>query len=262
MKFKNVFANSLFVGSIKIAKANAAIISQMILFDVLFVAAFYSLLKLLKYLYQNVIFSMVSSSIFLYIVFSLLYYLAMLFVYIFFKYCVLDLMKSLFKKGKFSFNRLGQFYMLNIVIAGIFFAIMLVLNYILVSVRQDYAPYIFIFLATPYILFLYIVVNISHSVFSQGSFEKSVKDGFGFVFSKINSYRETILAIIIFAVALWLVMNIVNYISINFASKNYKLYLSLYPYLKQAIAVLAGAAFYFVLFINRISFYRIFGQKS
>ena len=166
------------------------------------------------------------------------------------------MVNSIFEKTEFSFKRLAQFYSLNIIIAGIFFAVMLIANFILTSIKQTYAPFVFIFMAIPFLLFLYVIINISHSLFYEGaSIKDSIKKGFKITFTKMKIYRETILVMILLALILWLLFFGSGYLIRILASKNYNLYLSTYSYFKQAAIIAFDLAFYLIILINRITFY-------
>ena len=257
MKLKNLIRDTLFVKSLKLIKSNFGKIGMMVLFDILFILSYFSLKKIFEYFSQPLN-PVISSSVFAFFVFSSVYYLAILFVYSFFKYSILDFIKSLFGQSKFSFNRLLNFYLLNAIIAAIFFALVLLLNYILISIKQNYAPYVFVFLVVPYILFLYVIINISHSLFYEGcSIKNSIKAAFSMAFAKIKSYRETILVIIFCAFALLILFLAFDYLIRTITSKNYSSYLSIYQYFKQAAVVVLDAVFYFILLTNRISFYNL-----
>ena len=183
MKLKNIFKNSLFLDSFKLAKSNPSKLGMMILFDGLFLISFFILLKFFKYVAGILTFptmpNSLSSAIVL-VTFGLIYYLIALFVYSFFKYCLLDFIKSLFGPGKFSFRRLGQFYLLNIIIAAIFFGISIIAGAVLINLKESYQPYVFIILASPFwviynkyavislhSLIFYIVVNLSTRYFMK-----------------------------------------------------------------------------------------------
>ncbi len=263
MKIKNSIKNSLFAKSLKLTKSNPGKIGLMILFDIMFLISFFALQKLFRYFSTNLIIPVSFSSVFIFIIFSLIYYLIILFSYTFFKYSILDFIKSLFGKSQFSFSRLGQFYLLNILIIGVFFAIMLLFNSILVNIKQTYALYVFTLLAVPYSLFLYLVINISHSEFYEGdSIKTAIKKSFIKTFTKIKSYRETILTMILFALSLWLLFLGSGYLIRLFTSKNYSLYLSTYAYFKQASIIILDLAFYFMILINRISFYAVIKEDK
>ncbi len=266
MKLKNTIKNSLFVKSLKLAKSDLNKTGLMILFDVMFLVSVFALSRLGVFFAQTLVIPQTVMSIIIFIIFSLVYYLLALFAYSFFKYSILDFIKSLFGKSSFSFNRIGKFYLLNIIIAAIFLAVMIVFNYILVSIRQSYAPFVFVALAIPYLLLLYVIINVSHSLFYEGaSVKSSIKRSFEITFTRTKSYRETIIAIILFSLIFGLLFLGSGYLIRFFASKNYTLYLSTYAYFKQASVIILDLALYFIILINRISFYKLtrnFHQSS
>ncbi|MDP3766331.1 MAG: hypothetical protein Q8R04_07505, partial [Nanoarchaeota archaeon] len=255
---KSVKAKPLFLKSLYLAKSNPNKTGLMILFDALFLISVFVLYRLSAYFAQSLFAAQTPAFVLISIAFSLIYYLILLFAYSFFKYGVLDFIKSLFEKTEFSFNRLGQFYSLNMIIAGIFFAIMFLANFLLASVKAQYRPFVFIFLAVPYSIFLYTIVNTSHSSFYQGASTKdAIKKGFEITFKKIKVYRETILIVILFALLLWLLFFGSGYLIRLVASKNYSLYLNTYAYFKQISIILFDIVFYLVILVNRISFYAL-----
>ena len=262
MKLKNFIRDSLFARSLKLAKSNPGKIGVMILFDALFIISYFSLKKFFEYFSQTISLA-TSSSIFIFFALSSVYYLSILFMYSFFKYIILDYVKSLFGKSRFSLDRLGYFYLLNLVMGGIFLAVLLLLNFMLINIKQNYAPFVFIFLAVPYILFLYITINITHSNFYEGcSIKNSIKSSFGAVFAKIKSYGETIFALITLASLSWLLFLAGNYLLMAVASKNYSYYLTSYSSFKQASVIFFDAIFYLLLMINRISFYAVIKEDK
>ena len=250
----------LFVKSFRLLKSSQNKAGLMILFDALFLVSVFGLQTLFRYAAQSsgisIAMPKTTATAFIYIAFSLLYYFIALLAYSFFKYCVLDSIKSLFERADFSFKRLGKFYSLNIMIAGIFFAAMIALNYLLASIKQAYQPFVFIFLAVPYSLALYIVINTSHSLFYEGSsMKESLKNGFSITFTKIKIYKEVILVVILSALALGLLFFGSGYLVRLIASKNYNLYLTAYSYFQQASIIVFDVVFYLVILINRVSFY-------
>lgn len=264
MKLKNTRKREfLFIKSLNLAKSNPNKAGLMILFDALFLVSAYALNKLGTYLALNIPVPQALASAFVFVVFSLIYYLIVLFVYSIFKYILLDYIKSLFERTEFSFKRLGQFYSLNIIIAGIFFAAMLLAGFLFASIKVQYVPFVFIFLAVPYLLFLYVTLNISHSLFYEGASVKvSIKNGFRIAFAKVKIYRETILVMILFALLLWLLFLGSGYLISLLASKNYNIYLTAYAYFKQASIIIFDIVFYLIFLINRISFYSIVRKSN
>lgn len=258
MKIKRLLENSLFAKSLRLAKSNPSKTGLMILFDILFLVSAFALFKLSAFFAQELYLPESGKALIVYILFSLIYYLALLLAYSFFKYCTLDFIKSLFGKTSFSFNRLGQFYALNIIIAGIFLAVTIVLNFVLAGMRQTYAPYVFIALAVPYLIFTYSITNMSHSFFCAGmSIKHSVIKGLKAAFAEIRIYRETILAMASLALALGLLFLAGGYLLNSLALTNYSLYTAIYPHFRQASVAAFDLVFYFSILINRISFYHL-----
>jgi len=258
MNLKKIKKEWIFFKSLKLVKFNANTIGKIILFDLMFFVSFFVLRRLFDYFSKNLFFPNQLSSAMVLIVMSLVYYLVILLLYSFFKYNVLAFIRSLFEKTQISFNRFGQFYILNLVIAVIFFAIMYFLGFILSSVKQNYAPFVFVLLAIPYSLFLYVVINLSHSLFYQdNSLKESLRRGFSWSFSKIKAYRETILVMIIAALVLFLLFFVAGYLIRLLTAKNYSLYLTAYSYFKQISIIVLDIFIYLLILINRISFYYI-----
>lgn len=244
-----------FFNSIKAAKSAPSRVGLMILFDALFLVFFFGLQTLFGYFSQFIFIPKNLAVIVMYIALSLIYFFIVLLIYSFFKYSMLGFVKSLFAKTPFSFDRLGQFYALNIIIAGIFFAIMIMLNFLLASIKQTYAPYVFIFLAVPYALFLYVIINISHSLFYRGCMIKeAIIKSFKTAFTRIKVYRETVLAIILLSLALGFLFLISDYLFQHFL---YNFYLMKFGYFKLLYVILFDAILYLTILINRISFYAV-----
>lgn len=265
MKSKQITKGILFLKSFILLKSNPNKAGLMILFDALFFAIIFYILPILNaYISQSFITPekfAAGSILAVYIVFSLIYYLVILFVYSFFKYCILGFIKSLFDGEDFSFKRLDKFYSLNIIIAGIFFAAMLFLGFIVANVKRDYQPFVFAALAIPCIFFLYVMLNASHSSFYSGSpLKESVRNGLRITFARVEVYKKTVLVIILSALVLWLLFLGSGYL-IRLASKDYILYLSIYTYFKQASLIILDLAVYIIILINRVSFYAMAIEK-
>lgn len=244
-----------FFNSIKTAKSNPGRVGLMVLFDALFLVSIFGLQTLFGYFARFIVIPKNLAVIAMYIMLSLIYFLTVLLAYSFFKHSILGFVRSLFARTSFSFDRLGQFYALNIIIAGIFFAIMMALNFILASIKQTYAPYVFTLLAIPYMLFLYIILNTSQALFYERfSIKESVKKGFDIAFTKIKAYREIILAIILFSLALVFLFLVSDYLLKYFL---YNFYLLKFKYFKLLYVGIFDAVIYFIILINRISFYAI-----
>ena len=265
MKLKNIFHKSLFLGSFKLAKSNPGKFGMMVLFDALFLISVFMCKNFFKYsaTYMSIqqtpnnIYSLITI-----IILSLIYYLSMLFVYSFFKYCLLDFIKSLFGPSKFSFEKLGHFYLLNIIIAGIFFAAAIIAGAVFFNIKESLQPYIFIVIASLYSLIFYIVVNISHSLFYENaSMWHALKNGFSITFTRIRIYRKTVSVVIFAAVIFGVLFFGINYLIRFLASKNFYLYLSVNAYFQKFSIIFFDFAFYIMLLINRISFYKVVAKR-
>lgn len=256
MNLKTIIKNSLFIKSLSLAKSNPTKIGLMVLFDVLFLVSFlYVLPKLASYFSQSLTLPQTYTTLFVFFILSLLYYLLALLVYSFFKYGVLDFIKSLFEKTEFSFNRFGWFYLLNVII---FLPTYILFSFILQNIKAQFQPLMFFVLGVPLSLILYVIANMAHSLFYQGgSLKDSLKKGFILTFTKFKTYRETIFVMILFAFALGLLFLGSGYLIRLIASRNYVLYLNLYGYLRQVSIIVFDLVFYFIILINRISFYAV-----
>ena len=256
MKIKNLIKNSLFAKSFNLAKSNPGKIGLMVLFDASFLASFYYILPLLLgYTASAVLWPQSGAFIYVYLLFEFIYRLLQIFVYSFFKYSILDFIKSLFQKTEFSFRRLGQFYLLNIILI---LPLFIAFNFILGGVKEAYRPYFFIITGIPISLFLYAILNLSHSFFYEGnSLKNSLRKSFSLAFEKMKSYRETIGVIILALLVLGILFLIAGYLIRVSTSGDYLLYLKAYAYFKTAAIAIVDAVIYFIIIINRISFYSV-----
>ncbi|HLC60694.1 MAG TPA: hypothetical protein VJJ52_04650 [Candidatus Nanoarchaeia archaeon] len=262
MKSKSFVRDSVFLQSFRIVKSNLGISGMIILFDLMFLVSFLTMQKLFDYSAPAIISNINANPLLLFFVLSSLYYLILLFVYSIFKFSVIGFVKSLFFKSRPSFREFWKFYALNLAIALVFLAVMLVLDYVLANLKPDFAPYVFLVMAVPYALILYASVNISQSLLCHGnSLTASLKKGFAITFAEIKRYRELVLVMIISAAALWIIFVGVGYLIRVSTSANYTLYLKTYSVFGEASKWAISIVFYFLIFINRISFYQITQNK-
>ena len=256
MKFKNILSSSLFLKSIRLAKSNPGKIGLMVLFDVSFFVSFYYVFPLLaRYLAENINPPQTLFFLILSFVLSALYALLVLFFYSFFKYGVLDFINSLFAKSEFLFARLWKFYILNIIL---FIPIFALFSILLGSIKEAYKPYFFVVIGLSLSILLYIILNISHSLFYNGaSLKDSIIKGFSIAFTRIKIYMEIILTLMLAALILSILFLGAGYLISFLGSKNYFLYLKLYAYFTSATFIITYLVLYFVILINRISFYNL-----
>lgn len=263
MKARNIaITQPLFIKSFKLAKSNLGKIGLMVLFDLLFLGSSYALYNIGLFFAQNIALPQNSSIVLVFLALTLVYYLIVLFAYSFFKYSVLDAIKSLFDKTEFSFKRLGRFYALNIVLGVILFLSVFFANLILVNTKPQYRVMVFLLFAVPYLLLFYVIANISHSLFYKGySIKEALKKSLKMTFTRISIYRETILAIILVALLMWLFLLGLGYL-VRLSGNNYSLYLTLYSYFTNFSAWATAVVFYLAILINRISFYAIVRESK
>lgn len=255
---------SLFVKSLKLLKSNPSSAGLMILFDALFLSTFFATFRIFAYFAENLGLPQVPSSIFAVLVLSIIYYLLIILAYSFFKCGIFDFMKSLFEKSEISFRRLGKFYLLNIVIAGIFFFFFLLLNFLLASIKEAYRPIVFPAFAAPISVLMYILTNTTQSLFYEGhSINDALRKGLRLTFTKIKLY-STVLAVMLTASILWLAVSAFGYLLNFIGYRSYAIYQAIYRFYgnKSIILAVFTILFYFVFFMNRITFYRMVKEAN
>ncbi|MBI1936480.1 hypothetical protein HYS31_08690 [Candidatus Woesearchaeota archaeon] len=255
-----ILKESLFIKSLKLAKSRPGNLGLMVLFDAAFFLSFFYLLPYLAGYFGEaflVPFRLISSQLqylTAYFLFSAIYYLLMIFTYSFFKYVVLDAVRGLFQKSEFSFKGLARFYALNLILV---LPIYLAFSLLLANVQPQYRPAVFIIAGLPLFLLLYTLINLSHSYYySSGSIKRALEVSFrtGLGFKK---YKSAILAIIMVPIGIFALFYAI-WALVGFAtSSNSGIYLNAYSYYRQISILFTYAAFYFVILVNRISFYRI-----
>ena len=258
MKFQNIAKNSLTLQSYKIAVSNYPKLGMMALFDAMFVISFFIVQKLANYLGTAIVPYISFSQIFFLFALSAIYYLAVLFIYSFFKFNVLEYARPAAEKSQFDLKKFWNFYLLNLIIALAFLVIMLIINFILMNLKPEYAPYVFLVIAIPYLLFLYILINISQSLLYIGnSLKASLKKGFNITFTEMKSYREIVFVIVAASIVLWLLFLGFGYILRISTSGNYLMYLNAYSAYSETVKWIISIVTYVLILINRIAFYNV-----
>ncbi len=249
---------SLFVKSVRIARSNQPKSWLIVLFDLLFIVAAFSVYTLNAYFAESLFLPTSAVTFAIYIAFSLLYWLAILFAYTFFKYLVLNSIKSYFEPTEISFSRLGKFYYLNLVLAVAAFAFILLLNLILASIQIQYRPIAFVVIAAPLGALAYVFVGMSHSFFSNGkSVKDSLRGSMSAAFSRINVYGNTVIVMLMYAMLLWLVLLAAGYLIRLLATGNYSTYLAVYAHFQNFSKIAFDILAYFFIFVNRITFFEL-----
>src|SRR3989338_7119866 len=129
---KRVFFNSL-----NAIRENKKSLVYIVIIDVIFFAALF----VLGQVFNAISYSVSMQQIYMLLLLAVFYYLALLFIYSFFKYIVLSFLKSAFGKNKLDFGRLGKFYFLNIIIFVILFLVFFLLSLLVANIKQGIASY-------------------------------------------------------------------------------------------------------------------------
>jgi len=188
--------------------------------------------------------------------YPLLYYLFVIFIYSITKLSILNLIKPLHEKHKFSLKGFGKFYLLNILIFIIFFFTALILLGILALIlREDFLKYVVLFLLIPFLFFFYSIINISHTLFIKNKKEKIIKKSFNIAFNKINHYGMFIVWNVILILIYLLIYNIIHLI-FRFTIFTNQEILTAYgsTYLK-IFNIISIIFIYLIIAFNRIYFY-------
>src|SRR3989338_8663535 len=169
--------------------------------------------------------------------FILAYYLILIVIYSFFKFIVLHYLKKMFGSEKINFKRFGSFLLLNFIIMLSLFGIFIALNGILLlNVKSQIAPYVFLLILVPFAFFSYAIIKIA--------------------FTNIKSYGGIYLSgIIIFSIYF-----AVYYLVGSALSKiqSYAMYFNIYL---KVFTILTGIVIYLIIFFNRAYFYLIVKEK-
>lgn len=188
---------------------------------------------------------------------SIIYYLALLFTYSFFKFLALFLVKSSFEKHRLNFSRLGKFYLLNFSIFIILFLIFFMLSFLAANIKEAAAPYISIIILFLFIAASYPWLNMAHVFFYEGKgiFE-SLKHGI-ISLKRIKNYYGTYLVIAAAFLLITAMFGIFGNALKNTVFQDYSTLLK-YGDIYTIIFVHAtGIIVYLAILFNRFYFYRI-----
>ena len=257
------FKDSYFVKTLELMKKNPKNVFLIILFDILFLLSISIFYRLIEFLFSKTSTQISTIIVIIYLVLTLLYYLILILIYSFFKYLVLNSIKSLFEHSKVDFKRLKNFYLLNLLIFIVFFIIFLFLNSIfLMSAKQEYASYIFSIINFPLFLILYIFINISHTLFSENlNIKETVKNTFNII-AKVTSYIGIFLTNIIAIIIYFIIFYFIGLILKATIFKGYLAPIKYYNIYTIIFSIITTIFFYLIIFFNRIYFYNIIRNKK
>ncbi len=249
---------SLLGKTLSLIRKNPGPFLYMLLFDFLLAGIIYSLSVATK-------FFPIQDSLVVFGILFLIFLLIIILVYSFFKYLVLDSLKSVFRKGELNFKDFFSFYKLNLAVFLVPF--ILIFIGILAFASSNLLQYdltgmvlvvVLLILLIPVLLFIYTLVNMSHTLFVQAKKEKIVKNALKKslnipLYGKIYSYN---LFFLIIYLVIWLAANYF------LRSSGFSTYLQYYSGYRIFIWILTTVVVYFIVVFNRVNFYLVVNKKT
>ncbi len=269
-RIKDLFLKSSFLKALKVMKKSPNVFFYTIVLDFIFLALiifvgeyFGSLVPSVQQLMGS--FKTMTNLLIFIFLYLIIYYLFVVFVYSVSQLSILNLIKSLYEKNKFSLKRLGRFYLLNLLILIILFSIALFLLVILSLVlTPDFLKYLILILFVPFLFFSYSIIKISHILFIKNKNEKKgiIKKSFGITFTKIHKYWVFIVWDCCFVLIYLLIYNIVHLIFKSFIFVNKGMITSYGNVYLQSFNVISLIVFCVIIAFNRIYFYERIGNEN
>jgi len=248
-KYTQLLKKTIFFEVFTLIKKNPKLYFLILLMDVVFLVSAYLFGSLGKLFLQPI---MDIGSVSIALASIPVYVLLLILINSYTKYTALHFVKNLVKKSSLSFKRIKSFYLLHLAIiaisGAIVFFFVLVINY---GIKEDYvsltAKIILFILA----LFVYSLINISHSLFALGlSFKEVMKKCFRFTFTKIGKYYGVfVFSLFVFAIFV-LIYYLLGIALIYFSAFNPKMY-------NLSLVTVASILIYVLQSYNRIYFYLI-----
>ncbi len=256
MKFE--IKKGMFFNTLNLIQKNKNSLLYVVLLDIIFVIALLMLVKIFAKISNSAIASQQSFQL---LALAIIYYLAILFVYSFFKYVVLHLIKSGFSKSKLEFKNLGNFFLLNITLFIILLLVFFALSLIASGIKEGISPFVSLIILLLYFIFAYAFVNLNHVLFSEGkSLTKSLQIALK-NFGKLKIYYG-VYAVILAAIAIIILVFSIfgNFLKYTF----FQDYNALIQYGDAYTIIFVhslGIIFYLAILFNRFYFYNIVKEK-
>ncbi|MBL7056380.1 hypothetical protein ISS07_05690 [Candidatus Woesearchaeota archaeon] len=251
MKFE--IKKEVFSGTLTAVKENKKQFFYVFLLDVFFVLSLYVLGIILSGVASKTLTKNPTIIIFL----ILLYYALIILVHSFFKYWILDLVKSAYTKTKINLNKVGGFYLLNLSLFGILFVISLVAGLFTAGLREAVSPFISLFVFAFFLLFSYLYWNISQVLFFEG---KTTKESLTISFSSLKNFKSYYGIFLVILVAVGIIASLFGVFGNILKSTLFQDYGSLLRY-GDVYTILfvhsMGIIFYLAILFNRFYFYNI-----
>jgi len=252
--------DSYFAKTFGLMKDDPKNMFHIILFDFLFLAAIGAFYKLTEFFFLKTPPEISVTTAIIYLILTLMYYLTLILIYSFFKYSILNSMRSLFKKTKHDWSNLKKFYLLNLLVFVALFMAFLVLNGVfLIGVKEEYAAYVFLIISVPLFLIAYIFMNISHTMFSEAEkprIKEIVRKAINLVF-EVKRYLSIFLADVVLIIAYFTVFYLIGLALKATVFKSYLAPAKYYNIYTMGFGIITTLFFYFIFFFNRVGFYNI-----
>tara|TARA_Y100000310_G_C20581608_1_gene763291 strand:+ start:130 stop:960 length:831 start_codon:yes stop_codon:yes gene_type:complete len=255
------FRNSLLIRTLKLIKLNKKLFFLTLAFDFLFITSLYFLGQLISALITANIpgianFLMLPILTLLFAVsFSIVYILLLILVYSFFKYNILDLIKSMNQKTEFDFKRFKKFYILNLITYISGFLIFLTASLIFMGIKPEYISITSLIIFIPLGLLFYSFLNFSHSYFASDALpvkavlKRSLKK-----ISKISSYYKVYLITLAYFLVYFIIYYPIALLLKTILIQKYSL-LGFFPIYSKIFSVITAIVMFGIIAHNRVYFY-------
>lgn len=270
MSLKKRFKNSLFAKVGKEIKSAPAAFSMMVMLDFLFLFSLIIFNKLMRFLIPSSPDAFIKSFASPWLALSMglflmvFYYLMLVLLYSFFSCCIIKLIYKTFDKKNISFKTLPKFFLLNLTIALMLFAaIMIILILIPMLIAQKTAMAVVIVILAAVIAFFGYPFCIAAQLmfFTEKKIKATVAKSFRFVFLRFKKYSPVylwslliVIAYLILSLIVGLILKFISFGNADVLSKIASVYDPIFIGVTTVLLVC-------MLVFNRIYVYFIVKQK-
>ena len=259
---KKRFRESAFFKVIKVIRNNLGVYFYTLVFDFIFLGLIFFIGKYVGSFIpsdaqQLMDYFKSKANLLLFVtIYPVIYYLFVIFVYSITKLSVLNLVKAMHEKNKISLKGIGKFYVLNIIIFIIFFFSGVILMATLAFIfKKEFMSYATLVLAIPFLLLLYSVINISHTMFVKGFREKVARRSFKITVYKIKSYGMFLAWDIVLILVYLVVYNMINLLFKFFILTSSEMINSYGGVYVKTANIISLIFVYLIIAFNRVYFY-------
>tara|TARA_Y100000310_G_scaffold342605_1_gene446517 strand:- start:10125 stop:10937 length:813 start_codon:yes stop_codon:yes gene_type:complete len=263
MNKKEEFKNSLFVRVFKQIKLNKKLFFLTLVFDLMFIVGLYFISQLVTLLLTSKIeniarfFGLPLLVILVVLLLSVGYVSLLILVYSFFKYSILDIIKSMRQKTEFSFRRFKKFFQLNLIMVVKGIIIFFLIGIVLLGIKKQYLPIVYLIVVIPLSLTFYSFLNFAHSYFTLKhlSVKETLKHSLKRVL-KLSSYYKIYLITLTYILAYLGIYFLMALLVRNIVSRKYEL-LGYLPIYVNVFSIITIVVVYFIVAYNRMYYYLI-----